>query len=82
MDFLYVAKRVPYPLTVEVFGGAGYGKLQPGALNQPVALLLWLQRVDATSLEQSKSGADQLSAGCIFVSSMDYCMWQSVCPTR
>jgi hypothetical protein len=30
MDFLYVAKRVPYPLTVEVYGGGGYGKLQPG----------------------------------------------------
>jgi hypothetical protein len=33
MDFLYVAKRVPYPLTVEVYGGGGYGKLQPGELN-------------------------------------------------
>jgi hypothetical protein len=34
MVFLYVAKSVPYPLTVEVYGGGGYGKLQPGALNQ------------------------------------------------
>lgn len=31
MDFLYAAKRVPYPLTVEVYGGGGFGKLQPGA---------------------------------------------------
>eukprot|EP00882_Tetradesmus_deserticola_P034036 GHRQ01038933.1.p1 GENE.GHRQ01038933.1~~GHRQ01038933.1.p1 ORF type:complete len:160 (+),score=47.11 GHRQ01038933.1:312-791(+) len=30
MDYLYVARRVPYPLTVEVYGGGGVGKLQPG----------------------------------------------------
>jgi hypothetical protein len=45
MDFLYVAKRVPYPLTVEVYGGGGYGKLQQGALKQLAKLcgvaLLW-----------------------------------------
>jgi hypothetical protein len=34
MDFLYVAKRVPYPLTVEVYGGGGYGKLQPGGMHE------------------------------------------------
>jgi hypothetical protein len=43
-DFLYVAKRVPYPLTVEVYGGGGYGKLQPGALQ--VSQLLSLLQCD------------------------------------
>jgi hypothetical protein len=32
MDFLYVAKRVPYLLTAEVYGRGGCGKLQPVVL--------------------------------------------------
>jgi hypothetical protein len=31
MDYVYVHKKVPYPITVEVFGGGNYGMLQPGA---------------------------------------------------
>lgn len=30
MDYVYVHKKVPYPLTVEVYGGGDVGKLQPG----------------------------------------------------
>jgi hypothetical protein len=30
MDYTYVHKKVPYPLTVEVFGGGNIGKLGPG----------------------------------------------------
>eukprot|EP00879_Flechtneria_rotunda_P014330 GHRR01014970.1.p1 GENE.GHRR01014970.1~~GHRR01014970.1.p1 ORF type:complete len:592 (+),score=216.05 GHRR01014970.1:1670-3445(+) len=37
MDYLYVHKKVPYPLTVEVYGGGGAGKLQPGEQNKPMA---------------------------------------------
>ena len=34
MDYLYVHKRVPYPLTVEVYGGGNIGKLGAGERNQ------------------------------------------------
>jgi len=34
MDYLYVNKRVPYPLTVEVYGGGNIGKLRPGEVNK------------------------------------------------
>lgn len=30
MDFAYTQARVPYPLTVEVYGGGDFGKLRPG----------------------------------------------------
>lgn len=30
MDYVYMMKKVPYPLTVEVYGGGDIGKLQPG----------------------------------------------------
>uniref|UniRef100_A0A383WP64 Peptidase M14 domain-containing protein n=1 Tax=Tetradesmus obliquus TaxID=3088 RepID=A0A383WP64_TETOB len=46
MDFLYVAKRVPYPLTVEVYGGGGFGKLQPGEANKPLAQFDLIARPD------------------------------------
>jgi hypothetical protein len=36
MDYLYVHKRVPYPLTVEVYGGDNIGKLAPGESNKAV----------------------------------------------
>lgn len=34
MDYLYVHKRVPYPLTVEVYGGDNMGKLTAGESNK------------------------------------------------
>ncbi|WIA13569.1 hypothetical protein OEZ85_007136 [Tetradesmus obliquus] len=46
MDFLYAAKRVPYPLTVEVYGGGGFGKLQPGEANKPLAQFDLIARPD------------------------------------
>ena len=30
MDYMYHAVHVPYPLTIEIFGGGGEGLLKPG----------------------------------------------------
>ncbi|GBF92370.1 hypothetical protein Rsub_05572 [Raphidocelis subcapitata] len=37
MDYAYMHSKVPYPLTVEVFGGDGHGKLPAGSKNAPMS---------------------------------------------
>jgi hypothetical protein len=72
MDYLYVHKRVPYPLTVEVYGGGNVGKLAAGESNKdltawpivsksgaPVAASAQFQRRRLQQRQQQEEGSLQ-----------------------
>eukprot|EP00775_Hariotina_reticulata_P009641 gene9641-9801_t len=63
MDYTYVHKKVPYPLTVEVFGGGDIGKLRPDEASYRRVVADWTAAFLVMLKHMADSGAAKTMGG-------------------